>query len=129
MKSRLNSRLAPPAIAATLALLLCACATSSGGTSSSNVAVEQSPETVSVEPWDGDGMDIPLDGSSVEAFDRSMARVQAYSSPADYLTLTNAIDYLLVYDLGAKRDKAILVARLDGLTGHQVVEKVSWRRD
>ena len=73
-------------------------------------------------------MDIPLDGSSLEAFDRYMARVKAHTTPAHYTTLENAIDYLLVYDLGAKRDKATLVARLDGLTGHEVVGKVAWRK-
>ena len=81
-----------------------------------------------IEPWDGDGMDIPVDGSSLEAFDHYLARVKAHTDPAHYTTLVNAIDYLLVYDLGAKRDKAKLVSRLDGLTGHQVVDKVSWQK-
>jgi hypothetical protein len=74
-------------------------------------------------------MEIPVDGSSLEAFDRYMARVQAHTDPAHYTTLVNAFDYLLVYDLGAKRDKATLVSRLDGLTGNQVVDKVAWQQN
>jgi len=114
------------------ALILSGCATS---TASDAPAVESSAEAAKaaepaepIEPWDGDGMDIPVDGSSLEAFDRYMARVKAHTDPAHYTTLVNAFDYLLVYDLGAKRDKATLVSRLDGLTGHQVVNKVSWQK-
>jgi hypothetical protein len=93
----------------------------------------EQPATVSaadepVEPWDGDGMDIPLDGSSLEAFNKSLARVKAHTNPSSYTTLVNAIDYLLVYDLSAKRDRTRLAANLDGLTGKQVIDKVSWQK-
>ena len=127
MKNILIIKLAPVVLAALLSLLGSACA----ATSNAEVAdEEQSVQTVEpVEPWDGDGMDIPLDGSSLEAFDRSMARVKAYSTPANYTTLENAIDYLMVYDLAAKRDKVKLISRLDGLTGHQVVDKAAWRKN
>jgi hypothetical protein len=124
MKSRLIFRVAPAALAALLSLLFSGCVTTSNPES---VAEENSVQAV--EPWDGDGMDIPLDGSSLEAFDRYMARVKAHSTEANYTTLENAIEYLLVYDLGAKRDKATLVSRLDGLTGRQVVDKVGWQKN
>jgi len=108
--------------AAVLASLLAACATH-GTQPDPSQAVDTAPP---VEPWDGDGMDIPLDGSSLEAFDNSLARVKAHTSPDNYTTLVNAIDYLLVYDLAAKRDRATLVSRLDGLTPNEVIAKVSW---
>jgi len=78
-----------------------------------------------IEPWDGDGMDIPLDGSSLEAFERSLARVQAHTSPSRYKTLTSAINYLLVYDLSARGNRANLAANLDGWTGNQIVDQVA----
>ena len=111
--------------AITLGLWLAACAT---------VVPEPEPEPVAeepvvIEPWDGEGMDIPLDGSSLEAFERSLLRVEAHTTQAHYTTLVNAIDYLLVYDLAAKRDKATLASLLDGLTGNQVVDKVGWQRN
>lgn len=109
----------------TLALWLAACVTAVPNPAPEPVA----EEPVVIEPWDGDGMDIPLDGSSLEAFERSLRRVEAHTSPANYTTLANAIDYLLVYDLGAKRDKATLASRLDGLTAHQVIDKVGWRKN
>lgn len=115
------------ALAALLLLLLSGCATAVNTETASNEAPAQVEEAI--EPWDGDGMDIPLDGSSVEAFDKSLARVKAYSSPSNYTTLENAIDYLMVYDLSAKRDKAKLVANLDGMTGHEVVGLISWRKN
>jgi hypothetical protein len=123
MKRTSIHKLAPLALAAMLSLLLSACATATG----TQPATEE-PAAQAVEPWDGDGMDIPLDGSSVEAFDKSLARVKEYASPKDYTTLVNAIDYLMVYDLAAKRDKAKLVSHLDGLTGHEVIDRVAWRK-
>lgn len=80
------------------------------------------------EPWEGDGMEIPLDGSSLEAFETSLARVQAHTSPENYATLVNGIEYLLVYDLAARRDRAKLASHLDGLTPYQVLERVGWRK-
>ena len=81
-----------------------------------------------VEPWDGDPMDIPMDGSSEEAFEASLARVEAHASPEQYTTLVNAIDYLLLYDLAAERNKQKLINRLDGLTAGEVIDKVAWRK-
>ena len=127
MKSIKMFKAAPLALAATLILLLSGCATAANTETVSPEA--PAPVAEVIEPWDGDGMDIPLDGSSLEAFDRYMARVKAHSTPANYTTLENAIDYLLVYDLASKRDKSKLVASLDGMTGHEVIGLVSWRKE
>lgn len=107
-------------------LALTACATQQ--TQSPETAKPESAETAVVDDFDGDGLEIPLDGSSLAAFDASLARVKKHTSAASYETLENAIDYLLVYDLGAKRDRATLASRLDGMTGFQVIDKVGWRK-
>ena len=73
-------------------------------------------------------MDIPLDGSSLEAFETSLARVKAHTSAENYTTLVNAIEYHLVYDLSAERDRAKLAANLDGMTPREVIDKVIWRK-
>ena len=91
-------------------------------------APEQLADPEVTDTYEGDGMDIPLDGSSMEAFDASMARVKRHSTGASYTTLENAIEYLLVYDLEVRRNKEKLVAKLDGLTGHEVIAKVGWRK-
>lgn len=108
-------------------LLLSACASTETREQAGTAAQTAAP-AAAVEPWDGDGMDIPLDGSSLEAFDASLARVKAHTSESNYTTLVNAIDYLQFYDLSAKRDRAKLAANLNGLTGYQVLEKVKWRK-
>jgi len=108
--------------------LLAACATSSSPKENTTAAAPATKAAAPVEPWDGDGMDIPLDGSSVEAFDASLARVKAHTSEANYTTLVNAIDYLQFYDLSANRDRAKVVANLNGMTGYEVLEKVKWRK-
>lgn len=114
------------------ALFLGACATQSktNPQPTEDVSAEAAPEEPAwaIEPWDGYGLDIPLDGSSMEAWERSLVSVKAYSEPGDYRLLLSALDYLLVYDLGAKGQMELLIKRLNGLTGYQVLSRVNWRR-
>ncbi len=70
------------------------------------------------------GLDIVMDGSSLKAFDKSMEEVKATGSEFDYRSLESAIDFLLVYDLGAQRSRDKLAARLDGMTGQVSIEWV-----
>jgi hypothetical protein len=106
-------------------LLLSACA--ANGTSGGSRAAE--PEAVvEIEPWDGDGMEIPLDGSSMEAWETSLARVEAHTTASKYQTLENAIQYHLMYDLKSYRDMEKLIKRLDGKTGYEIVALVKWRK-
>ena len=74
------------------------------------------------------GLEIPLDGSSLKAFDESLAKVQRNSSETDYTTLESAIDYLLLYDIGLNRDREKLAKKLDGMTGQEILDQVNLRR-
>jgi len=74
----------------------------------------------------GPGMKIPVDGTSLEAFDESMDLIKTKTTAAEYTTLVNAIDYLMVYDLQAKRNRARLAGILNGLTGEEIVDRVEW---
>lgn len=120
----MNHKLIHLAFAGILALVLAACA----ATPTEPEAEEETVRTYEFEPWEGDGMEIPLDGSDLEAFETSLARVEAHTSAANFTGLKNAIEYLLIYDLSINRDRAKLAARLDGLTPYQVVQKVGWRK-
>jgi len=126
MKKLQSSTLSRLAAAAALALTLAGCATGPASAPDSDPA--PADKTYDFEPWDGDGMEIPLDGSSLEAFETSMARVEAHTSPENYTTLKNAIDYLLLYDLSARKDKEKLAHNLDGKTAYQVIDMVRWRK-
>ena len=109
-------------------LLTAAC---SGQQSKENRATgegQQSEPVYEFEPWEGEGLEIPLDGSSREAWETSMARVKAHTSESNYVTLRNAIQYLLVYDLPSQRDFDKLIKRLDGQTGYEVLARVKWRQ-
>lgn len=124
MTNRFNA-LIPAALALlTLVLLVSGCATSPVATETT--ASEPVPAQ-EIEPWDGDGMEIPLDGSSMEAWDRSMARVKAHTDESTFTTLENAIAYLMTYDLSAQNSMDRLIKNLDGLTGYEIVGKVRWR--
>lgn len=105
-------------------LLLSACASNAPAPT-----VKAEPEPViEIEPWDGDGMAIPLDGSSMEAWNTSLARVKAHTTETKYTTLENAIQYHLMFDLASRRDMELLIKRLDGKTGYEVVALVKWRK-
>ena len=101
--------------------------------SCASTAPEKAPEkpepepVIEVEPWEGDGMTIPMDGSSMEAWNYSMARVKAHTSDGEYESLENAIEYLLLYDLAAQRKMEKLIGRLDGLTAYEIIGRVAWR--
>jgi outer membrane lipoprotein-sorting protein len=82
----------------------------------------------SAEVAEPTGLDIVLDGSSLKAFDKSLEQIKETASPADYQSLEGAIDYLLVYDLGAQRSREKLAARLNGKTGNEIINKVHWRK-
>jgi hypothetical protein len=120
----------------TALMLLGACATtqpqsgdvSSQGSTDAGAVPDQATEAEIPDTFEGDGMEIPLDGSSLAAFDASMARVKKHASEANYTNLENSIEYLLVYDLEVKRSKEKLAAKLDGLNGYEVVARTGWRK-
>lgn len=95
-------------------LLLCACEPQ---------AAQEEPATEQA----ADAMDQPLDGSSVEAFEAGLDRIRESNGDGDYKQVKSAVDYLLVYDLAARRDRATLYSRLDGMTAREVVERAKAR--
>jgi len=92
-----------------------------------NAPAEKAPAE-KARPGFSEGMKIPLDGSSLEAFNKSLESIKGKTVGTEYTTLTSAINYLLVYDLGAKGSRATLAQRLNGLTGEQIIEKVRQNR-
>lgn len=74
------------------------------------------------------GLEIIMDGSSLDAFEKSMERVKETGTEVEYKSLKGAIDYLLIYDIGARNDLERLAARLDGVTAEEVVSRVKWRK-
>ncbi len=73
-------------------------------------------------------MDQPLDGTSIEAFSGGIAKIDEEATEKDYRSLMSALDYLLFYDIGARRDKATLYSRLDGQSPNQIREMVTSAR-
>ena len=55
-----------------------------------------------------------------------MARIKRHTDEASYNSLSGAVGYLLVYDLEARGNKEILIAKLDGKTGYEVLNMVGW---
>jgi len=111
---------------AAAALLLGACAATPP--SEKPAAETEAAATYEFEPWDGDGLDIPIDGSSMDAFNASCARIKAYSTPEEYRAFQNALDWHLTYDLAARKQMELLVPRLDGKTPRELLDTVRWRK-
>lgn len=80
-------------------------------------------------PAGSPGMSLPFDGKSTEAFEKSLAKIEAETTAAEYTTVQNALDYLLVYDLAARGDRDVLYQRLDGKTPNDVLDMVKWRQE
>ena len=88
-----------------------------------NEAVEESGETT-----EATGLDLSVDGSSLEAFNKSLEKIKETATASQYKTLENAFEYLLVYDFALKQDRTKLAAKLDGMTGWQIIDKIKWRK-
>ena len=73
-------------------------------------------------------MDVPLDGSSVESFTAGLTRVDEEATEDEYRKLMSALDFMLFYDVGARRNKARLYARLDGKTPNDILSSVAKNR-
>ena len=120
----------------TAVFLLSACATTEPGKIETNGAEQDTPQAATaqgpdadiVELYNGDGMLMPLDGSSLEAFNASMEKVKRNTSMKSYTTLFNAIEYLLTYELSVKQDRTLLAKKLDGLNGNEIIDKVRWQK-
>ena len=95
-------------------------------TSAEEIAPADAIDTSEVS--EATGLDMIMDGSSLEAFEKSMERVKETGSEAEYKSLEGAFDYLLLYDLGAQNNREKLAARLDGKTGYEIISRVKWRK-
>ena len=131
--NRMFFRILAQTLTLMVAIFLVACAAPQPKSSADlDLGVPDDSEAMSepevIDTYKGDGMELPMDGSSLEAWDASMARVKRHATEASYTTLNNAITYLLVYDLEVRRNKEKLVAKLNGLTGYEIVAKVGWRK-
>ena len=111
---------------------LSGCASSPSETAPPVVSEQEAAIPVEVavveDDYDGDGLELTLDGSSMEAWDASMARIKRHTDEASYKSLEAAVGYLMVYDLASRRDKEKLIKNLDGMTGYEVLAKVGWRK-
>ena len=95
------------------------------------IAAEQNTVTAAVdstETGEATGLDIVMDGSSLEAFEESMEQVRATGTAIEYRALEGAIEYLLIYDLSARRNMEKLVERLNGRTGNEIIKRVGWAK-
>ena len=63
-----------------------------------------------------------FDGSSETAFEAGLKEFQEAAPTEEYRTLKSALQYLLVYDLSARGNKAKLYSNLNGKTAQQIID-------
>jgi hypothetical protein len=130
MKQNTMIKLIPIAIPLLFLAGLPAWANTDSAQTGENVSTADQNEGVgeSGETTEATGLDLPVDGSSLEAFNKSLEIIKETATESQYKTLENAIEYLLVYDFAVKQDRTKLAAKLDGMTGWQIIDKIKWRK-
>ena len=73
-------------------------------------------------------MNQPMDGSSVEAFERDLEQLKSKLTAREFTSVESAIRWMLFYDLSANRDKAKLYASLNGKTPAEIIERAKRSR-
>ncbi len=88
-------------------------------------AAAEAPETV-VETGAAAAsiMDQPVDFSSPENIEKTMAAIRQQAGEKEAGSVDNAIGYLMVYDLSVKRDKEKLYAKLNGKTPNEIIAMI-----
>jgi hypothetical protein len=81
------------------------------------------PESAGSEAAADSVMDIPMHGENIEAFNASLERVKAGATEGQYKMLEMALDWLLLYDIGARGNREALYQRLDGKTPNEIIER------
>ena len=99
-------------------------------TASTTAAEEIAPAVANetAEAVEATGLDMAVDGSSLADFEKSLEKIKETCTELEYKSLEGALEYLMIYDLGAKGNREKLAARLDGSTGHEIIKMVKWRQ-
>lgn len=69
-------------------------------------------------------MDTPVNFSTPEDVEKSIEKVRQEAGETEALRLTNALGYILAYDLSLGRDKEKLYKKLDGRTPNAIIAKM-----
>ena len=69
-------------------------------------------------------MDMPVDFSTPEDVEKSIEKVRQEAGEAEALRLTNALGYILAYDLSLGRDKEKMYKKFNGRTPNAIIAKM-----
>lgn len=69
-------------------------------------------------------MDMPVNFSTPEDVEKSIEKVRQEAGETEALRLTNALGYILAYDLSLGRDKEKMYKKLDGRTPNAIIAKM-----
>jgi len=84
----------------------------------------QAEEAAAAESEGVSIMDKPVNFSTPEDVDKSIEAVREQAGEAEARTLTNALGYILAYDLSIGRDKEKRYQKLNGRTPNEIIAKM-----
>ena len=111
-----KSALTSVSVAMVSLFLVAACAEDNTDTKSVSVATENSESAVNDSV-----MDQPVDFSSPESVEKTMENIRQQAGEKEASGVSNAIGYMVVYDLSVNRNKEKLYKKLDGKTPNQII--------
>ena len=88
--------------------------------------IAEAAAELEAEPAEPTGLDVVMDGSSMEAWNASMEEVKEVGGLKEQGQVQDAFDYLLMFDIGAKGKPELLAQRLDGMTGNEIISRVNY---
>lgn len=91
--------------------------TSSASTEAVAATAEAESEQTSV-------MDLPVDFSTPEKVEESIEKVREQAGDAEARELSNALGYILAYDLSIRGKKEKMYKKLDGRTPNDIIAKM-----
>jgi hypothetical protein len=69
-------------------------------------------------------MDMPVNFSTPEDVEKSIEKVRQEAGETEALRLTNALGYILAYDLSLGRDEEKMYKKLNGRTPNAIIAKM-----
>lgn len=111
--------------AATIAIfLVTACAEEANDASQATVAGSNIDTNQPPGQQDVTLMNQPVDFSSPEAVEKTLQNIRDKEGDNAYKKITNAMQYLMVYDLSLRNNEEKLHKKLDGMTPEEIIAKM-----
>ena len=89
----------------------------------SDESLAANPATDITEESGSSLMNQPVDFSSAEAAEETLQNIREKEGDKSYQHVTNAMQFIMVYDLSIRKNKELLYKKLDGMTPEEIIDQ------